>query len=49
MVGVDVLEHLLEVELVDPVAANRALAVVLAALLMRRDRVFHREPIGRDK
>jgi hypothetical protein len=35
VVRIDVLQHLLEVELVNPVAANRAKAVVLAALLKR--------------
>jgi hypothetical protein len=33
MIGVDVLQHLLEVELVDEMAADRAPAVVLVALL----------------
>jgi hypothetical protein len=40
MVRINMLKHLLEVDLVDPLAANRAEAVVLVALLERRDRVF---------
>ena len=35
------LQHLLKVELVNPLAADRAKAVMLVALLERRNRVFH--------
>jgi hypothetical protein len=40
VVGIEVLQHLLEVELVDPMAADWAEAVVLVTLLERRERYF---------